>query len=528
MSKPTVYIKDRAYFPIELVKLKAVDKAFTHMMYDEGACAKCPYLKDRHSYMCEACASFLGETKTYSEVEVGGIDYVGLPLGRKREHLRYLRIEDYSAVNIVDKRHSVDFRYNITFGGIKKGSLRDYQKLMVKDQCKAKYGIMASPPRSGKTISAVAVGVEIGKRMLVLADQKEFLEQFEDHLAEFTNLPALEKEHGKKLYGRAKKLEDFKQFEIATCTIQTFYSEKGQKLLAKILKYYGHTWVDECHKAAAPMFLKTLGSLTTKVRWGATGTVERKDCRHVILADILGPVVSSSSVEALIPKVDVIWTEFKPKNNYVNWTSAMQWIARNEKRNRFIIDSVLKDVEDGHSVILPCLFREHILELTRRINAEYGSRVADYFIGGAGKENLARRKYVLADAKSGKIRVVVGTRSILQLGLNVPRWSLLYMLFPMNNKPNLEQGTARIRTPMDGKKTPVIRVLVDDMNQSKFCFKATLAHLQEFGFHINKDCYPAITKALTGIGVGNWLKKNALTAPKILNGSVTKVNGKLL
>lgn len=669
-KKPLVVINNKCNVPIHLVNLKKVQKKFTHLLYEESVCARCPYLEERPCYICDTCQAFSGEIRTYDKSEHKGIQYIGLPLGQKKNFLDYLYIDDWDKVRIKDCRYDTKFDYDITFGGVKNGVLRDYQEIMCEDFLKAKYGILNSPPRSGKTMAATYIGVKRGRRMLVVANQKEFLNQFEEHVRDYTNLPELEEKYDLKLYGKAKTYEEFAQYQIATATIQTFYSAAGQKLLKRICKFFGMVWLDECftyghrvmtnvglvaigdivegeiaaefvlshnhdtdtdeyksivsftkkktkqlckvvvdsceyictpnhefyvaekgyvqakdliasnqvlstincaivnavtlfesgevdvydigvehnhnyyiyppigntpilvhncHTGAAKVISKTLSSMPIKVKWGATGTVERKDGKHKILEDILGPIVASSTVESMMPITSVIWTGLKPKRPYSQWTYAMKWLANNEDRNNMIIDSVLVDIERGHSIIIPSVFREHITYLTRRINAEYGSRIADYFMGGADKANLKRRATVLEEAKSGEIRVVVGTRSILQLGLNVPRWSLIKEIIPISNKPNLQQETSRIRTPMNGKLTPEIQFFVDDMKQSLWCFKSSIHHIQQFGYAIDPESIPIISRAFGKIGVKNWMVEKDGTKKKkaIKINKVERVNGKL-
>ena len=183
----------------------------------------------------------------------------------------------------------------------------------------------------------------------------------------------------------------------------------------------GAVLAHNCHRGAATVFSSVISSMASKVIWGATGTVEQKDGRHKLLFNVLGPIVASSNIEALTPTVKVMWTGFKPRTEQKHWTYAMKWLANNTERNELIVDTILQDIERGHSIVVPCVFVEHIKLLTRRVNAEYGSTIADYFVGGSDKANLYRRECVMENAKSGKIKVVIGTRSILQLGLNIPR-----------------------------------------------------------------------------------------------------------
>ena len=150
MAKPTVLVKDKLYAPIEIVNYKAVKQKFTHTVYDEPTCGRCPYLPERHCIECDPCPAYVGTVKTYSTREYGGETYVGLPLGQKEVFLDIMHIDDWGDVTIIDKRHKTAFDYDITFGGIENGALRDYQEEIVTKFLKEKYGLIVAPPRSGK------------------------------------------------------------------------------------------------------------------------------------------------------------------------------------------------------------------------------------------------------------------------------------------------------------------------------------------------------------------------------------------
>lgn len=268
MSKRDVIVLDKMYIPIELVYIKAAKEKFTHQMYEDAVCQKCQFFQERPHFSCDGCAANLGEIRTYKEHSYQGQKYIGLPLGQKKEFLNYLRVDDYDELNIIDKRHAPKFDYPITFGGRLEGELRVHQVPIAEMFLKHKYGIIEAPPRFGKTLLSVYIGVELGYKMLVLASQNEFLNQFIEHVADFTNLPKLEKKHGKKLFGVAKKPEDFENFQIAASTYQRFLSEKGQKLLKFVAKQYGTVWVDECftygHRVKTEKGLVTIGDIVTK------------------------------------------------------------------------------------------------------------------------------------------------------------------------------------------------------------------------------------------------------------------------
>jgi superfamily II DNA or RNA helicase len=111
---------------------------------------------------------------------------------------------------------------------------------------------------------------------------------------------------------------------------------------------------------------------------------------------------------------------------------------------------------------------KHASKLVRAINKRAGETVAVAFTGGAN------RRDIIEGARSGKYKVVVGTRSIVSTGINVPQWSCLYEILPSSNIPNARQRLSRILTPMPGKKESVIKYFLDDCKLVRTCFASEL------------------------------------------------------
>jgi hypothetical protein len=56
---------------------------------------------------------------------------------------------------------------------------------------------------------------------------------------------------------------------------------------------------------------------------------------------------------------------------------------------------------------------------------------------------------------------------------------------PINNRENLKQETARVCTPKEGKRPPIIRMFLDyGVGISIGCAKASLNHMTEFGYKL--------------------------------------------
>lgn len=479
----TIVIRDKIYVPVDAIDAELAKKTYTHYMYDNKVCRRCPSRDVRHSFECDQCQAFKGAVSTCNTTYRNGIEYVGLPLGDR------LRVEKkldfaFSDFTIVDKRVKTRFEYPVKMHP--KFRLRDYQEEAENDWWQYKHGLIVAPPRSGKTPTLLHIMVRLGLRGILLANQHEFLQQFLEHVEEYTNLPKLQRRYKEKLFGFAEKPSDHNTLQLAVSTYQQYISDKSGKARYKTAtRNYGTVAIDEVHKANATEFAKVISRWPARIRIGVTGTSKRKDGRHVIVKEIIGDVVARVEIEQLEAKVLVHVCDYvKTRSRFrgpAGFVYACKFLARHEKRMEEILEWVLTDLSKGHSIVIPVHFKDHVWDLVKRINDAAGKDVAEGFVGGSGKKNKAERAAIIDRARNGKTRVVVGIRSIIQLGLNVPRWSALYYVMPMSNEPNWKQESSRILTPMEDKRQPIIRMFVDpNVGLSLGCFVSTYKSSMKF------------------------------------------------
>lgn len=463
-DEDSIVLRDRVYIPTHTIDADRAEKKYIHYMYDNKACRRCDNRSEKHNYICDECPSFKGRVNTSKRVIKNGVEYLGLPIGDRSIMERKVGF-DFDEYDIIDKRVDRKFRTNVK---MKNFALRDYQKEALLEWWDFKHGLIVAPPRSGKTPSMLFLSVKLGLRTIVLAHQHDFLTQFVEHIEEFTNLPSLERKYKRKLFGFPKTKADFNNFEICVCTYQQFTSStSGADRFRVASRNYGTLMIDEAHKANADKFAGVVNSWPSKIKAGVTATDKRKDGREILVREIIGPVVTRVEIPQLKAKVTIHPLDFvKPRSAYrgpAGWTYAMKFLSNHEKRNEFMFEMLLKDLAKGHSIVIPVYFRDHVDYLVKRINDLAGEGTAEAFVGGSGKKNKEQREMIIDRARKRKTKVVVGIRSLLQLGLNVPAWSAIYYFMPMSNEPNWKQESSRVLTPDDsGKKpTPIIRMFVD-------------------------------------------------------------------
>ena len=500
--KPKIYLRDKIYVPEQSVDLERIEHLYVRNFFDEQSCRKCDHFDDRPSYACSGCSAYVERISLHGTKVIKGENYISLPIGDRTKVQRKAGFS-FADHQIVDKRTAQPLTVDLRLTA----ELRTYQDKVVGEFLAKGFGMIVAPPRSGKSIMSVAAAIGLGLRILYIASQHEFLSQIEDHyrgnvdegIPECTNINALEQRHGKKLCGFLKKEEDYKTFQVAFIPYQSLINESGKRRLRLINENFGTLIIDEVHKGNATHFAKTISSICAKHKIGLTGTLSRKDGKEFIMEAIVGSIAAETVIEALTPTLTVVETTL-PSKTYscharLAWVRALQYLCKDKKRNRLIVDMVIKDLEDGYNIIIPVVYKTHALLLYTMINQAYGSPICEMFIGGGSKKNKEDRKQILTRAKSGKTRVIVGIRSLLQLSLNVPSWSCIYEVIPINNESNLKQETKRVCTPSFDKKEPIIRLFVDmKLSQSLNCAKATIKHCRKFGYHVEEDCKPLITR----------------------------------
>lgn len=477
MGKPIpITITDRFWIPEKHVDIDRAERLYRVQVFDEKMCAKCEYKEDRVCDVCLECDGFEGDYKLYKTGEINDKPHIGVPVGNKTKLRKLLRGKDYV---FKDKRELGKSFKRLGLRFFKK-KLYDYQGPATK-KMEGRSGVLKSAPRTGKTMMAVKVVLEGQVKVLILTHQEDLIKQFILTFRDenFTNVSGREKFDGREYVKFCKTYEDFRDHPICLATYQSFISKGGKRLLKKIAALpFGRIIIDEVHRANANCFSSVVNAFKTRYRNGLTATPKRKDGKHFIVRDIVGPIIHKTKARALPLTIDVIETGFHSNRQYAIWTYAMRLLEKAEARTKLIVKQAVKDLKNGRSILIPVTVQRQNDNMVRRINAAYGKTIAAGFHGKLTKSKANnKRQAVLDSAISGKIRCIVATRSMLA-GVNIPRWDTIYEIVPISNEPNLEQELLRVCTPYANKKKPLVRWFVDDFGPSRACFVASVSHMK--------------------------------------------------
>lgn len=508
---PKIVVRDNIYIPVKYINEDHVLDQYTTHLFDDQVCRGCEFKKHRPCDECGTCefGGYSGSYCTASVQERKGKTYMRIPIGDRADFAEKVGINP-AKFTIEDRRTKAKFRTKPKF----LGDLRDYQVPVIKAMKKLGYGILKSAPRTGKTVMGIAGGIKLKQRIVIIADQKDFLDGFletimgSESAPALTNFPELEELEGRKLVGFPKTKEDYENFEIALVTYQSLLGKHGKNRIKWINRNYGTYLVDEVHAANADCYVKVLSKLKQRYKFGLTATPERKDKKHFLVEAFVGPVTVSTSVKALTPAVEVYPMPFvKSKSAYngpAGFTYCETFLSKDKNRNAFLLQHVIADLKAGRSIAIGMKRVQQIHDFVKSINEAYGKDIAEAFVGGAKEKD--KRKQIVDRARSSKTRVVVGSRKLMQRGINVPRWDTLYYCMPMSNKPNWEQESNRICTPASPdvpKKDPIIKMFVDpEISMSLGCFRKTMGFSVELDHEITQQAKTEIDKINRTYGRG--------------------------
>jgi superfamily II DNA or RNA helicase len=467
----TIILSSRLFVPEHLVT-DEIKKAFTYQIGERCADCVCD-----DPTVCQIAQIY--PLELFQEFNDGDT------FGFARGNIKKLKaLFDWSKVE--DQRSRRKMKNPITFIG----KLYPAQKKVVHEWMAKKYGIYKSPPRSGKTVICSYITCTMGYQTLILVHQDELAQQFYNTFMNlntdekgnpviFTNAPDLEKETGKTVVGIAKSLDDLnKDWSVTIMTYQKFIRQIPK--LKKMRDKWGMVFVDEAHLSSAPVWSKILNILNPKIKFGCSATPKRKDNLHCIADNVLGPVTAEGTATQLRVGIEYIQTEHKIES-FKRWTTFINRMTKDEDRNQLIADRIAGDAESGHAVLATTTRVAHAKRIGKLLDMQ-GYKVA-VITGGTFD-----RKKIFSAFKEGELQIIVASRQITQVGLDLPILSAMHIMVPNMNQFNLEQEASRCLTPYPGKKEPVVRVYIDTDHKVALAVKRAFSRvLEKLNSYIIKD-----------------------------------------
>ena len=343
---------------------------------------------------------------------------VTLPIGRTD-----LIPDDYE---IVDKRvelpiEPLDFKF----------TLRDSQQSVydeVEGSC-----IINAWVSWGKTFTALAIANKLQQKTLIVTHTLALRGQWEKEV--------------KKVFGVTAGVIGSGKFEIdspfVVGNVQTLYRN-----IDKITQEFGTIILDEMHHVSSPTFTRIIDASRAKNKIGLTGTLQRKDGRHVVFRDYFSSTVFKPPKENyLTPSVDIINSGIRFMDGNVDWATRVNSLAFDCEYQNMIGILAASYAAKGHKVLVVA-DRVDFLKSCARL-------VGENAICVTGDIPHQQRAEMVKEIFTDK-DVLFGTQSIFSEGISLDCLSCLILGTPINNEPLLTQLIGRVIRMYDGKQQPKV------------------------------------------------------------------------
>lgn len=297
----------------------------------------------------------------------------------------------------------------------------------------------------GKTFTALHLAHKFGQKTLVITHTAALRDQWcEEIEVLFGQKP------GVVGGGRIDHEDHF----ITVANIQTL-----AKHTADLAKSFGTIILDEAHHCPATTFAQTVDAFHARYRVALSGTMIRKDGKHILFQDYFGPVVyKPPQSHTLTPTVHIVKSGITLKPG-ATWVDKITDLCSSENYQQFIAGLTMMHIEAGHQVLI----------LADRV--EFLQKVKEY-VGEdcalvTGDTEFEDRKLIKQQILSGEKKAIAGSRQIFSEGISVNSLSCVILAVPMSNDSLLEQVVGRVQRMHDGKLDP----LVVDINFAGFADK---------------------------------------------------------
>ena len=218
----------------------------------------------------------------------------------------------------------------------------------------------------------------------------------------------------------------------------------------KLKKLFGTVILDEMHHVSSPTFSKIVDSSLARYKIGLSGTIERKDGKHVVFRDYFGNKVFQPPKENyMTPSIHVINSEIRFQDGAkIPWANRVTNLTNNEEYIHTVSMLAAAYAARGHKVLVVSdrvQFLKNCAKLT-----------GDKAICVTGEVPHEQRDDLIAEILHGDKNVLYGTQAIFSEGISVNSLSCLILGTPVNNEPLLTQLVGRVIREREGKLDPVI------------------------------------------------------------------------
>jgi superfamily II DNA or RNA helicase len=286
----------------------------------------------------------------------------------------------------------------------------------------------------GKTFTALHVARKLGQKTLVVTHTTALRDQWCEEIEALFNMPV-------GIIGSGKV--DWEDHAITVANVQTLVKHS-----AKLAKEFGTVILDEAHHCPANTFSQLIDDFHARYRIALSGTMIRKDGKHIMFPDFFGSkVYKPPQSHTLNPEVKLIQTGITLKPG-ATWVEKINALTEDVDYQAFISQLAKIQVALGHQVLV-IADRVGFLQKVK----EY---VGETCVLVTGETNFEQRQQIKQQLLTKEKMCIAGSRQIFSEGISINSLSCVILAVPIANDSLLEQIVGRIQRQHDDKLQPVV------------------------------------------------------------------------
>lgn len=364
---------------------------------------------------------------------------VMIPRGFSSTLVRFCNKENIS-YKIIDKREKktpIEFQSEIV--------LQDHQEIALKRVQEKDFGVIVSPPGSGKTIIGLEIIAKKRQPALIIVHRKQLFDQWIERIQSFLKIP--KKEIG--------QIGNQKSKIGRLITVAMIQSLSRMNDLSDISNAFGTIIIDECHHIPVKSFRETIIKFNAFYLYGLTATPIRKNNDQKLIFLYIGNIlhqvnqheylaIRNIRTEVNIKKTDL----FAPFDYKIDkYETISRILIHDTQRNSLII----KDIEDNAARFKTILILSERKAHVDILNLYLKDKFETITIHGDDSEGA--RKSKIEQIKQGHFKIVISTGQYFGEGIDISNLECLFIVYPFSFEGKLIQYMGRIQRSGKG---PVI------------------------------------------------------------------------
>lgn len=306
------------------------------------------------------------------------------------------------------------------------------------------FGVIVSPPGSGKTIIGLELIVQKKQPTLILVHRKQLFDQWIDRIQNFLSIP-------KKQIGQIGNQKDKIGKEITIAMIQSL--TRGD--LTELKNRFGMVIVDECHHIPAKSFREVITQLNCYYLYGLTATPKRKNNDEKLIYVYIGNIIYEMTQKELLEQqnskaeINIRETELFVPFDYKtdNYETVSQVLVYDTNRNGLILKDIDENIARFKSILILTERKSHVNILNLYLKEKYET------IAISGDDSERSRKSKLEQIEQGHFQIIISTGQYFGEGIDISALECLFIVYPFTFEGKLVQYIGRVQR---SGKPPVI------------------------------------------------------------------------